>query len=221
MLTYVAGADEAGRGCVIGPLVMCLFAIEPERQGELKKLGAKDSKLLSASQREQMAEQLPKLGPYELVEISAEELTHAMERKISLNELEARKLAEAITTLEGKGVCLTDVFVDSPDPIPATYARRIQKQYIGSASIHSANKAESKWPTVAAASILAKVRRDQRIEEIKKKVGYNFGSGYTSDPNTVQYLEKHHRDPKLQQYLRHRWETIKRLRGKQETLTHF
>lgn len=212
--TYIAGADEAGRGCVIGPLVIGVFAIDPKRQGELKAIGAKDSKLLTPKARESLAEQIPTMGEFELVEISAEELTDNMDRKVSINELEAIKIAQALHAFDKRGVQISEFFADAPDPQAERFEHRIRKYYKGPAQIHAANKGESKWPTVAAASILAKVRRDQRIEEIKKVVGYDFGSGYSSDPYTVEYLAKHHNDPVLQPYLRHQWETVKRLKVK-------
>ena len=53
------------------------------------------------------------------------------------------------------------------------------------------HKADTKYPTVAAASILAKVTRDREIEKIKKKIGIDFGSGYPSDPKTIEFVNKH------------------------------
>ena len=206
---------------MIGPLVMGLFAVDSAKQAELTKIGAKDSKLLTPKQREELDKVLRTMGENELVEISAEEITTWMEKKVSLNEVEAMKLAEAILRLEKRGIHPEEVYVDSPDPQPQKYAQRILRYYSGNARIHSSNHAEGKWPPVAAASILAKVRRDKRIEEIKEKVGVDFGSGYSSDPQTREYLEKHHREPVLQPFLRHKWETVKRLAIKQKKLGEF
>ncbi|MCD4768298.1 MAG: ribonuclease HII, partial [Methanosarcinales archaeon] len=43
----VAGVDEAGKGPVIGPMIVAGVVIEENRLPELKKLGVKDSKVLS------------------------------------------------------------------------------------------------------------------------------------------------------------------------------
>ncbi|MDZ7262738.1 MAG: ribonuclease HII, partial [candidate division KSB1 bacterium] len=44
-------------------------------------------------------------------------------------------------------------------------------------------------PVVSAASIIAKVDRDRKIEELKKKFSYDFGVGYSHDKNTIAFLE--------------------------------
>ena len=48
----VCGIDEAGRGCVIGPLVICGAMIDEKKEASLKDLGVKDSKLLSMAKEE-------------------------------------------------------------------------------------------------------------------------------------------------------------------------
>jgi ribonuclease HII len=222
-MALIAGADEAGRGCVIGPLVLCVYALEAPRQAELKRMGVRDSKLLTAEQRERLAKELPALGEHELVEIPAEELTRLMTRKVSLNEIEALRLADGLKALNARGVRFTDLYVDSPDPAPGKFAQRIQRHYAGDARIIAENYADKRYAVVGAASILAKVRRDERLEEIKRAVGEDFGSGYTHDPVTIAYLAKHHRDAALQPFLRHKWATVKRLLqpGRQQKLEHF
>ena len=50
----VAGADEAGRGPVIGPMVIAGVAVEESRIKELESLGVKDSKQLTKSQRKKL-----------------------------------------------------------------------------------------------------------------------------------------------------------------------
>ena len=48
----IAGVDEAGRGCVIGPLVVAGVMVKSENLSILSELGVKDSKLLTAEKRE-------------------------------------------------------------------------------------------------------------------------------------------------------------------------
>ncbi|HLN89604.1 MAG TPA: ribonuclease HII, partial [Candidatus Binatia bacterium] len=50
----VAGVDEAGRGCVVGPLVVAGIVVQAENLPLLAKLGVKDSKLLTAKKRESL-----------------------------------------------------------------------------------------------------------------------------------------------------------------------
>ena len=224
-----AGCDEAGRGCVIGSMVIGIFAADSDWDSQLREMGVKDSKDISPARREVLAEKLRKIGKHVLVRISAEELTELMTKGISLNEIEAIKIADGLAVLQGELALkhneFSKVFVDSPDPIPSKFEQRIRKylKIKGADKIKFVceNKAENKFPCVAAASILAKVDRDSLLEEIKKKVGTNFGSGYSSDPVTAQYVREHHADPILQPFLRHRWETVKRLKSAQVDLTKY
>lgn len=226
-MTIIVGMDEAGRGPVLGPLVMCAFACDAEWEPELKEMGVKDSKLLSPARREELAEKLRKIGRHLLVSLSAEQLTKEMNAK-SLNEIEAQHAAEALNALQkalsAKGNEFEKVFVDSPDPVPSMFEKRMRKyldKSATSAKIVSENKADAKYVCVGAASILAKVDRDHQIEEIKKTVGADFGSGYPSDPKTKAFICSHYDDPKAKQFIREKWETVKRLRCPQMDLSKF
>ena len=161
----VAGTDEAGRGPVIGPMVLCTFAIEADREAELKEMGVRDSKVLTAQKREYLAAELKKVGDYALVSVSAVDLTVAMRRRITLNELEAKEISGLLVELSGK-VKLSKVYVDSPDPIPRKFEARIRKYAEHSFDIICEHKADSKYATVGAASIIAKVERDSAIYKI-------------------------------------------------------
>jgi ribonuclease HII len=138
--------------------------------------------------------------------ISAKEITELMD-KYSLNEIEAIFISKLVKDTDAQ-----TLFVDSPDNVPANFAKRIRKYLKGKKlKIVSENKADVNHPIVAAASVIAKVQRDAQIEKIKKEMGENFGSGYTSDPNTIEFLKKRLNDKELQPYLRHKWATLKRL----------
>ncbi|MBI4360345.1 ribonuclease HII, partial [Candidatus Micrarchaeota archaeon] len=158
--------DEAGRGPVIGPLVVCAFAAEEERQSDLTALGVKDSKMLSAQKRGALFAVLPSLGEFALVELSPKTLNERMKKRESLNDIEADAMAEALTSLEKK-TGFEKAFVDCPDPVLSTYQKRLRKFYKGTADLVCAHKADQLYPVVSAASILAKVTRDEKLQEIK------------------------------------------------------
>jgi ribonuclease HII len=83
------------------------------------------------------------------------------------------------------------------------------------------NFADRNYIVVAAASIVAKVRRDQRIAELCQRHG-DFGSGYSSDPRTIAFLERWVREHgKLPEFARRSWETAQRIESeaKQKKLT--
>ncbi len=208
----IAGIDEAGRGCILGPMVLCAATIDPMDEFKLKELGVKDSKKMTPKQREEMFPLVQKICKTVVVKISAEELTRLMDRH-NLNEIEAQKAAEAIA-MSGS---LTRVYVDSPDNVPEKFAARIIA-YFPKGKKHpeivSENKADDKYLIVGAASIVAKVVRDREIEKIKDEIGYDFNSGYTSDPFTMAFLAKHGGEAKVQKYIRHKWATLAKMRQK-------
>ena len=201
----IIGVDEAGRGCIIGPMVICAAAINPLEEYKLKELGVKDSKKLSPHQREGLYGKVGRLTKYTTVKITAEELNELMDHK-NLNEIEAMKIAHAIDTL---GIRDATVYVDSPDNVPAKFAKRIEKYLKTRVKIISENKADDTYVIVGAASIIAKVTRDREIEKIKKETGIEFNSGYTSDPVTQKYVARRKDYPQLAKYLRTRWSTLR------------
>jgi len=207
----IVGVDEAGRGCIMGPMVIGFAAIEQSDEQRLRKIGVRDSKKLTAQKRDGLFPQVNRMCKCRHAEISAHELTLLMD-KYSLNEIEAIKIAEMINTANyPKG---TLIYVDSPDNIPSNFTKRIEKYLRNRYKIISQNKAEDFHPIVAAASIIAKVTRDERIERIKKELGYDFNSGYTSDEATIKFVQAHMNDAKVQKYLRHKWGTLENLKQK-------
>lgn len=222
LMALIVGVDEAGRGPVIGPLVLCAFACRRDEEPRLRELGVKDSKLLSDSRREELAPHLRKF-PHALLEVSAAEITHAMRTRVSLNELEAMKVAEAVAQV-AKSHDVEKLYVDSPDAVPSKFERRIRKYLPASLKkmiIVSENKADFTYACVSAASVLAKSLREQRVRELREAFGFDFGSGYPSDPRTKSFLAKHRKDAGLQTHLRHEWETLKRTRTAKVKLEDF
>lgn len=221
----IAGVDEAGRGPVLGPMVLCAYSLEPGQEGWLREIGVRDSKLLSPQVREKLAEKLRQTGNFVIKTVSAQELTVQMRLGVSLNELEAKQISGALIELNSKGK-ISKAFVDSPDSIASKFEKRIRKYFDHKFDLVCENKADFKYPVVGAASILAKVGRDQAVQEIKHElmehgITDDFGSGYSHDPATISFLKKHHKEPALQPFIRHEWETAKRLKVRQVDLTKF
>ena len=222
----VAGVDEAGRGPVLGPLVLCAFAVAESEQQHLKKMGVRDSKMLSEVQREKLREKLEGVGEFVVKKISAEELTQLMRKKISLNEIEARSISEMLRELGGKKT-LERVYVDSPDPVASKFEKRIRKYFDHEFQIVCEHKADVRYPVVGAASIIAKTERDAEIEEIKNFLrdrgveDCDFGSGYSHDKRTIGFLKKYHSLPLLQPFIRHQWDTAKKLKFTQLELAKY
>ncbi|MCK4885318.1 ribonuclease HII, partial [Candidatus Bathyarchaeota archaeon] len=100
----IAGVDEAGRGPVIGPLVIAGVSLDENDLPKLVDLGVKDSKLLSPQRRETLSSQIKKLAlNYHIVLLSPAEIDRVVESKRKLhklNRLEAVTMARVIAVLK-------------------------------------------------------------------------------------------------------------------------
>ena len=163
--TFVAGADEAGRGPVIGPLVMCLAICPKDIESDLKKIGVRDSKLLKPERREELAPEIRQMCEVHVAKITAKELNTLMKQRISLNAIEAMKLADLIKEIDPKKLeKIETIYLDSPDPDALKFSHRI-KSYLSSSvkvegKLHSSHKADVLFPICSAASVIAKTVRD-------------------------------------------------------------
>lgn len=183
----VCGVDDAGRGAVIGPLVIAGVVIDFKEVSRLERLGVKDSKLLSPAKRWKLAPEIKRVVEnHHVVQLSPAEIDRVVEtgKKLNrLNRLEARAMAKVITVLR------PDVaYVDASDVLPERFGQHIAEEVPFNVKVISEHKADKTYPVVSAASIVAKVERDNAIDELKEKHG-DLGSGYTSDPRTIRFLE--------------------------------
>jgi ribonuclease HII len=138
----------------------------------------------------------------ELLEVSADTIDSQRRNKHNMNELETQWMSEILRRLRW------DVaYVDAVDVDADRFGRAIQSHFAPPRLVISEHKADSSYPVVAAASIVAKVRRDQRITELHRVYG-DFGSGYPSDPKTIHFLREwmaHHET--FPDIVRKTWET--------------
>lgn len=201
----LVGIDEAGRGPVIGPLVVCAVAVSDNDLTRLEALHLRDSKKYTRHKREELEKTILSVAECEITEITAYEIDNQRQKR-SLNDIEAELFARALSTFPD----VTQVIVDACDVNAARFGEKVCS-YSGVTSIISQHKADINYPIVSAASILAKVRRDRRIDELKEIYG-DFGSGYCSDKRTCtflrEYLKKERRLPPI---ARSSWDTAQRL----------
>ncbi|MAF35534.1 ribonuclease HII [archaeon] len=189
MVTTILGADEAGKGPTIGPLVMAGVIIPEDKEHKFSDAGITDSKQLSPQRREALVSTIKNLATKtKVIVILPQEIDeHVLSDDSNLNHLEAIKIAKLINELNP-----TKAFIDSPSPNLAAYKQSLQELITTKTELVCAHKADEKYPVVGAASILAKVKRDEEIEKIKQKIGKDFGSGYPADPRTVAFLKKYY-----------------------------
>jgi ribonuclease HII len=219
MVSFIAGNDEAGRGPLIGPLVICVAAIAEGKEPALKELGVKDSKLLTQSQRESILTSMIKLVHYEVKILEPETIDVAvLSENYNLNWLEADAAAELLNKLDAKlDNTVAKAIIDCPSNNITAYANYI-RQKIDNRDIQLLveHKADLHHLIVGAASIIAKVTREHEIDKLKKKYKIDFGSGYPSDPKTRDFLKKYHDDPKLSKLFRKSWAPYAALKQKKK-----
>ena len=202
------GLDEAGRGCIIGDLVVGAFWIPESQLQALKDTGATDSKKLSVKKRQRILKILPDIGEQNRVHITPQQIDNG-----NLNQLEELAFIELIS-----GVQPDVIYIDAPthpSGIPAV-ERRL-KQALIARNAYTENtlptfiiepKADLNYPVVSAASIVAKVHRDLGLEQTPA-----LGSGYPSDPKTRSWLKEIIRSKQsFPPCVRQRWGTIDNLK---------
>ncbi|MEM2925153.1 MAG: ribonuclease HII [Methanocellales archaeon] len=177
----IAGLDEAGKGSVVGPMVIGAVVIEEKEQSILSTLGVKDSKKLSPRKREQIALQIKNIFQHFEYEVSASEIDE-LRKKFTMNEIMVLCFSRVLNQLN-----ISKAIVDAADVNPRRFAWKL-KQNVPRIEIHAEHKADEKYTIVGAASIIAKVKRDSCMKELERKIGRQIGSGYPVDSKTKRFL---------------------------------
>lgn len=214
-MRIIGGIDEAGRGSILGPMVIAGVSFEEKILENLKVLGIRDSKLLSAQRRTQLFDRILQLSSsYMIIKVNCKEIDEHVERK-KLNFLESIYMAKIASKIKSDVIC-----IDCCDPNPSRFKSvidsLIEKDNLSILSFHKADRIHI---AVAAASILAKVTRDREIELLKKQFPL-IGSGYPSDKITTTFLEnwiEEYSSPPF--FSRHSWKTLKNIIKRNSSLT--
>jgi ribonuclease HII len=212
----ILGIDDAGRGPVIGPMVIAGCLIDKKIEDELRKLGVKDSKELTQKRREFLSEKIKeKAETFEIVIISPNKIDEKMNNGINLNVIEALMTAEVINKIN-KGYNKIKVVVDCPSVSIIKWQDLLKTKIknLSNLEISCEHKADKNHIAVSAASILAKNIREKEMSKLKKKYGDEIGSGYTSDPNTKKFLEKYALKYQEEGIFRKTWVTWKNIIAK-------
>ena len=205
----IAGLDEAGRGCVIGPMAIAGVLVDEDGLARLVEIGVRDSKTLEPEARERLAEQIKSIAlAYRVVLVEPREIDRAVATG-GLNKLEARVMASIIREL-GPDVA----YVDASDVLEGRFALVISSFLPPEHGVQvvAEHKADAKYPVVSAASILAKVERDKAISRLKAELGVDFGSGYPTDPRTIGFLRSWYEEhASFPPFVRRTWRTAREI----------
>lgn len=202
----ILGIDEAGRGSVLGPMVIAGIIVPEKMEKVLERMGVKDSKRLTANRRTILSRKLKKMFEYEIVVITAREIDEMRASGTNLNEIEKNAMESIILKLKPE-----KAIVDAVD----VKAERFQENLRNDTGfdVIAEHKADDKYIEVSAASIIAKAERDAQIAEINKefiKTG-GIGSGYPSDPTTKKFLTNYTYD-EMPDFVRRSWATVAKMK---------
>jgi ribonuclease HII len=188
LLSLILGIDEAGRGPVLGPLVVAAVGLRPRRAAALTRRGVCDSKDFGAGRdarehRAELAEHVRRLADAVVVEVLDHEEVDRYTSRGQLNELERRAARNLITAAPPARRIIADgihVFGHLRGEFP---------------HLEVFNDGESAHVAVAAASIIAKDRRDRLFSEIAARYEDEFGEirggGYVNAA-TADFLRRYH-----------------------------
>lgn len=204
----ILGIDEAGRGPVIGPLVVAGVICRDGSDVEiLKSIGVRDSKKLSRKKRNTIYKSI--IGKFKIKSVVINP-TIIDRSEFNLNVLEYHAMREIICFFNPRFVIIDSV--GTPDTV-----RKYFNNIFPDIEFHPVYRADVKYPVVSAASIVAKETREMIVKDLHEKYG-EFGSGYPSDSNTRNWILKFlNNDIPMPDIVRRSWATISNLRNESNT----
>jgi ribonuclease HII len=196
------GIDEAGRGPILGPLVMAAVALDAGAARAVRRAGVADSKAFGSGKdavhrRRELAALIRARAPYVgLAVIDVDEIDHRVLR----GELNALERERAVVLIAG-GPCCARIIADG-----ATMFAPLRAQY---PNLRAFDRGESRHVAVAAASIIAKDERDRRFALIAARYRDDFGDlaggGYLNPPTRAFLDAYRRRNGCLPPEARHTW----------------
>ena len=175
------GSDEVGTGDLFGPVVICSFFLDSKDSDYFLSLGITDSKKLTDDKIRKIGEKL-KDYTYNIVLINNEKYNELIEKGYNMNEIKAiahnKAIISTINDIEKKVPVVLDEFVSEDNY--SKYLRGVKLVYD---EIVFRTKAESKYLSVACASIMARYIFLLEMDKLSKKLGFEIpkGAGIKAD----------------------------------------
>lgn len=209
---YRAGVDEAGRGCVLGPLVVAVVVASDTDRRAFKRWNVRDSKTVPARERTVLAQKIADRTWHAIRIATPRDIDNAVaDRTRTLNGLERELMASLLRDAKTAHATLPlRATIDAPSINAARFQAELCTECGWSSNdLTACHRADATDITVAAASIIAKHHREQLLANIKQHIGQDFGSGYSSDPKTIAHVKT---APEDAAYIRWSWSTAARVR---------
>ncbi len=216
----IIGIDDSGRGPLIGPMILAGVLLDKNGEAILKKSNVRDSKQVIHSMRIKLAKLIKETAlSYHITKTPPDEIDSAIKKGTNLNTLEAIKTAEIINELNNKKEKIK-VIVDCPSTNIAAWKKTLISFIDNPENLNilCEHKADINHIAVSAASIIAKVTREEEIAKLKQKYG-DFGSGYPADPLTKTFLKAKGKELAIAGIFRKSWQTWRKLFPDKEQLT--
>lgn len=207
VFVQICGVDDAGRGSLLGPLVIAGISIKKSNIKKLSLLGVRDSKKLTPQIRESLYKKILEIVDDYFVTRISPRIVDSNVKKHNLNNLEAKYMAKVVSKLN------PDIsYVDSCDVNPKRFGLEISR-LSNNKKIHSYHHADSRFIVVSAASIVAKVNRDRAILKIQRH--YPVGSGYPSDSKTINFVNQYYlKNNVFPNFVRKSWKPAQQIIGR-------
>lgn len=190
------GVDEAGRGPVIGPMVIAICALTDKDEYWCAKHNVTDSKRISPAKRDKLAEALKQRCWHATAVINPPEIDQAVrDRKMTLNGLEIKYMAELIKLYyQAHPKTPAKIMIDAPvrKTLPFRRLLAYMSAWPDINSLKAENRADLSYRHVGAASIIAKSQRELLMRRLKEYLGQDIGCGYAHDPLSVAYVKSAH-----------------------------
>lgn len=189
----VLGSDEVGNGSYFGPLCVCAAYADKEHLDALKRLGVKDSKMLTDDQIRKMATAIKELIPYRLLVVSPEKYNeiqpkyNAVRMKVALHNQAIRLLLDQIAPTKPEAI-LIDQFTSE-----ANYMKYVkQESQRIEQKIYFVTKGEQYHLSVAAASIISRASFLDELDKASLELGTKVpsGAGKPSDELAAKLLRQ-------------------------------
>lgn len=207
----ICGIDEAGRGPVIGPMVVAGVWADENEENLLREMNVRDSKKHTIKRREELSKKIREMFFYNFIVVQPEDID-ALRQTMSLNELEVHIFAKI-----GRSMKADVYYLDSADVDEERFRQSFLDKIGFATEVISEHEADVNYPIVSAASIVAKVERDRKLEEIRKEIepelGIPLGSGYPSDERTRLFIKKWiEKFGDVPPHTRQSWKTVRKIK---------